>query len=164
MWFQQCLPPWLSYDSAFKEKTPELCEGKIELVKWFGFHFQLMGPSLLEVLILCFCASQYKSNETRTWCNTVQVLFLQSHSTCFGRKRPSSVLFKTITAATGTCVIVAGKSSCLLRRCDDLPATITRDNNRGWVDPKGHGAIGRILCQWKIHWHQLGSNQRSSNL
>jgi len=43
-------------------------------------------------LILCFRASWYKSNETPTWCNTVQVLVLQSHSTCFGRKRPSSVL------------------------------------------------------------------------
>jgi hypothetical protein len=35
-----------------------------------------------------------KSNETPTWCNTVQVIFLQSHSTCFGRKRPSSGVFK----------------------------------------------------------------------
>jgi len=35
---------------------------------------------------------------------------------------------------------------------------------RGWVDPQGHSAIGRILCQWKIHWHQLGSNQRPSDL
>ena len=58
----------------------------------------------------------YKSNETPTWCNTVQVLFLQGHSTCFGRKRPSSVVFKTGTAATGTCVIVAGQSSHLLIR------------------------------------------------
>ena len=63
----------------------------------------------------------------------MQVLFLQSHSTCFGRKRPSSGVFKTSTAATGTCVIVAGKSSHLLIRAllaliwrsDDLPATIT---------------------------------------
>jgi len=31
------------------------------------------------------------SNETPTWCNTVQVLFLQGHSTCFGRKRPKHV-------------------------------------------------------------------------
>ena len=46
-----------------------------------------------------------KSNETPTWCNTVQVLFLQGHSTCFGRKRPSSGVFKTSTAATGTCVL-----------------------------------------------------------
>ena len=30
-----------------------------------------------------------KSNETPTWCNTVQVLFLQSHSTCFGRQAPN---------------------------------------------------------------------------
>ena len=58
----------------------------------------------------------FKSSETPTWCNTVHVLFLQSHSTCFGRKRPSSGVFKTSTAATGTCVIVAGKSSHLLIR------------------------------------------------
>ena len=35
---------------------------------------------------------------------------------------------KTITAATGTCVIVAETEhsvSALIRRCDDLPATIT---------------------------------------
>ena len=50
--------------------------------------------------------------------NTVQVLFLQSQSTCFGRKRPSSGLFKTSTAATGTCVIVAGQSSHLLIRAE----------------------------------------------
>ena len=36
--------------------------------------------------------------------------YLQSHSTCFGRKRPSSGVIKTSTAATGTCFIVAGKS------------------------------------------------------
>ena len=68
---------------------------------------------------LQFCASVHHSmsNETPTWCNTVQVLFLQGHSTCFGRKRPSSV-FKTSTAATGTCVIVAGKSSHLLIRAE----------------------------------------------
>jgi len=56
---------------------------------------------------------QPKSNETPTWCNTVQVLFLQSHSTCFGRKRPSSSLL-------GPELVPA-----LIRRCDDLPATIT---------------------------------------
>jgi len=72
----------------------------------------------------------YKSNETPTWCNTVQVLFLQSHSACFVRKRPSSGVFKNGTVATGTCVIVAGKSSyhlirALIRWYDDLPATIT---------------------------------------
>ena len=59
---------------------------------------------------------------------------MQGHSTCFGRKRPSSGVFKTSTATTGTCVIVAGKSShlliragrpALIRRCGDLPATIT---------------------------------------
>ena len=65
----------------------------------------------------------------------MQVLFLQNHSTCFGRKRPSSGVFKTSTAATHACVIVAGKSShliragtavpALIRKCNDLPATIT---------------------------------------
>ena len=63
----------------------------------------------------------------------MQVLFLQSHSTCFGRKRPSSGAFKTSRASTGTCVIVAGQSShlliravpALIRGCDDLPTTIT---------------------------------------
>jgi len=29
---------------------------------------------------------------------------------------------------------------------------------------QGHSAIGRILCQWRIHWHQLGSNKRPSDL
>jgi len=33
-----------------------------------------------------------------------------------GVKRPSSVVFKTSTAATGTCVIVAGQSLHLLIR------------------------------------------------
>ena len=47
---------------------------------------------------------------------TLQVLFLLGHSTCFGRKRPSSGVFKTSTAATGTCVIVAGQLSHLLIR------------------------------------------------
>ena len=37
---------------------------------------------------------KYKSNETPTWYNTVHILFLQGHSTCFGRKRPSSGVFK----------------------------------------------------------------------
>ena len=51
------------------------------------------------------------SNKTPTWCNTVQVLFLQSHSTCFGRQVPIIRSIKTGTAAPGTGVIVAGRSS-----------------------------------------------------
>ena len=46
-----------------------------------------------------------KSNETPAWCKTVQVLFLQSYFTCFEHKRPSSGVFKTSTAAIGTCVL-----------------------------------------------------------
>ena len=76
--------------------------------------------------ILCFRPFRVgnvsdKSNETPTWWDTVQVLFLQSHSTCFGRKRPSSGVFKTGMAATGTCVIVAGKSPHLLIRAEFQP-------------------------------------------
>jgi len=29
---------------------------------------------------------------------------------------------------------------------------------------QGHSASGRILCQWIIQWHQLGSNQLPSDL
>ena len=54
----------------------------------------------------------------------MQVLFLRSHSTCFERKRPSSGVFKTSTAATGTCVIVAGKSSHLLIRAEGPVAAV----------------------------------------
>ena len=35
---------------------------------------------------------------------------------------------------------------------------------RGWVDPRAIVRKKGFLCQWKIHWHQLGSNQRSSDL
>ena len=32
------------------------------------------------------------------------------------------------------------------------------------VRGQDHSVIGRILCQWKIQWNKLGSNQRPSNL
>ena len=41
-----------------------------------------------------------------------------------GVKRPSSGVFKTSTAATGTCVIVAGKSSHLLIRVGTRRVTL----------------------------------------
>ena len=94
----------------------------------FLTYFPLPSLNLIFILMptivfICFTTFHFleitwnaKSNETPTWCNTVQVLILQGHSTCFGRKRPSSRVFKTSTAATGTCVIVAGKSSHLLIR------------------------------------------------
>ena len=61
----------------------------------------------------------------------MQILFLQGHSTCFGRKRPSSGIFKTSTAATGTCVIVAGKSSHLL-----ISAGVLNTPDDGRLRPK----------------------------
>ena len=84
----------------------------IHQIRCNNYNYVIFGHTL----ILCFRESKYKSNETPTWYNTVQVLFLQGHSTCFGRKGPSSGVFKTSTAATVTCVIVAGKSSHLLIR------------------------------------------------
>ena len=38
--------------------------------------------------INCNIPLSNKSNKTPTWCDTVQVSFLQSHSTCFGRQAP----------------------------------------------------------------------------
>jgi len=84
-----------------------------------GNHPNERIKQLQIVLILYFRASGYKSNETPILCNTVQVLFLQSHSTCFGGKRTSSGVLKTGTAATGTCVIVVGKSSHHLIRAEN---------------------------------------------
>ena len=74
--------------------------------------FEVKKSLYFLILILCFRASQYKANETPTWCNTVQVLFLQGHSTCFERKCPSSGVFKTTTADC-TC----NDNTCTIGRC-----------------------------------------------
>ena len=64
-------------------------QGYLKLVQRPLVHvLSLQVSHHISLLILCFRASQYKSNETPTWCNTVQVLFLQGHSTCFGRQAP----------------------------------------------------------------------------
>ena len=47
--------------------VPTSPDSLLRVRKLFHFFF---------FLILCFRASQYKTNETPTWCNTVQVLFL----------------------------------------------------------------------------------------
>ena len=89
-----------------------------EIEKWGsrGHRFTIQGTQNTRPTSKENSRDNFLPNETPTWCNTVQVLFLQIHSTCFGRKRPSSGVFKTSTAATGACVIVAGKSSHLLIR------------------------------------------------
>ena len=46
---------------------------------------------ILSLITVPWGCGKSNSNETPTWCNTMQVLFLQSHSTCFGRKRPKHV-------------------------------------------------------------------------
>ena len=66
----------------------------------------------------------------------MQVLFLQGHSTCFGRKRPSSGVFKTSTAVTSTCVIVAGKSSHLLIRAVPAAVLVLNTPDDGRLRPK----------------------------
>jgi hypothetical protein len=44
------------------------------------FYFWKNGTHAMEFTV--------RSNKTPTWCSTVQVLFLQSHSTCFGHQAP----------------------------------------------------------------------------
>ena len=59
-----------------------------KLHKWRRHRLwhRIVTMTLLE--FICFQLIQGKSNETPTWCNIVQVLFLQGHSTCFGRQAP----------------------------------------------------------------------------
>jgi len=100
------LPRWLNFVNRV------CCHDTVRSGLWIP----AFGRELLLRVLLWTEVSLKKSNETPTWCNTVQILFLQSHSTCLGRKRPSSGVFKTSTVATGACVIVAGQSSHLLIR------------------------------------------------
>ena len=101
-------PLWTLLDDA-----PMECRNMSEETMCIGCDIpvHVVTCETLSAVALWHC----KSNETPTWYNTVHVLFLQGHSTCFGRKRPSSGVFKTSTAATGTCVIVVGQSSHLIR-------------------------------------------------
>ena len=66
---------------ANRSNIAKIIKYKIIFCQWI-YNVQILP----KILILCYRASQYKSNETPTWCYTVQVLFLQSHSTCFGRQ------------------------------------------------------------------------------
>ena len=81
---------------------------ELVLISSVDIFAEIIVYVILKQWISTVCLSQMKHQLDATLC---LVLFLQSHSTCFGRKRPSSGVFKTSTAATGTCVIVAGKSS-----------------------------------------------------
>ena len=112
---KNCAPNWLYLQDYLitHNLTSKIFKHEKESF-WFR-KFGTVTPLYIKVHVHCNLL-RYKSNETPASCNTVQVLFLQSYSTCFGRKRPPSGVFKTSTAATGTCFIVAGQSSHLLIR------------------------------------------------
>ena len=76
-----------------RKNTENLVSIYFWLVKMRSLHLWLKCLKHGLVLLLCFRASSYKSNEIPTWCNTVQVLFLQSHSSCFGRFVPNMVMW-----------------------------------------------------------------------
>jgi len=77
-------------------------------LKLKGHHFETMENITDEL-----CKSQIKHHLDATLC---RFYFCRVSLHVSGVKRPSSGVFKTSTAATGTCVIVAGKSSHLLIR------------------------------------------------
>ena len=86
--------------------------GRLVLIEVFESDMQEVVAEWGETLITLFLR-QMKHQLDATLC---RFYFCRVHSTCFGHKRPSSGVFKTSTAATGTCVIVAGQSSHLLIR------------------------------------------------
>ena len=72
-WSLQCSGYWHGQQSTCRVQG---VTSQVTIIHWvFGTH--CVRDTFL-----------FKSNKTPTWCNTVQVLFLQSHSTCFGRQAP----------------------------------------------------------------------------
>ena len=76
------------YDSTFESGIPKAVTSTSDITSNSLLCSPFLKNAHCNILLLCFRASQYKSNITPTWCNTVQVLFLQSHSTCFRRQAP----------------------------------------------------------------------------
>jgi len=83
----KCVPfrrKWLSYKGAllghdvFNNDRRQQTTATIVL---FSFHMKVVSYTTGSRRSNC---TIHKSKETPTWCNTVQVLFLQGHSTCFG--------------------------------------------------------------------------------
>ena len=95
-------------------------------------HFGQMYSNTYYTIHITYSDCVNKSNKTPTWCNTVQVLFLQSLHVS-GVKRPSSGVFKTCTAATGTCVIVAGRSSHHHIRAETCRVTAEIQPAQCWI-------------------------------
>ena len=93
LWLRQVTCPCVCCCHRLCTVTPTYVSASLALSDSFlagtEYQTQVCGPVSITlyitslILLLCFRASYYKSNKTPTWCNTVQVLFLQSHSTCF---------------------------------------------------------------------------------
>ena len=84
----------------------------------FFLHIsQMLNVSTFGNTADIFAISQIKHQLDATLC---RFYFCRVNLHVSGVKRPSSGVFKTSTAATGTCVIVAGKSSHLLIRAEGL--------------------------------------------
>ena len=74
--------------------SAEIWRRRWEIITHFPMKIQSPWQSIKS------CTERARKNvglhETPTLCNTVQALFLQGHSTCFGRKRPSSGVLKLV--------------------------------------------------------------------
>ena len=102
-------------------------------------HISLLGPIPVHVSSTMCSSSRGRNCQMKHQLDATLYRFYFCRVTLHvsGVKRRSSGVFKTSTAATGTCVIVVGQSSHLLIRagtecfcrvtlwCDDLPTTIT---------------------------------------
>ena len=84
--------------------------------------------------------------------------------TCYSKTPKSAITGKAIPLQAWT-----GTEGSRKLRLPDFVTTV-QDGGRlsalrtGRLYPQGNSAIKRILCQWKIQWHQPGSNQRPSDL
>ena len=102
-------------DTIWTAPTIAKCSEILHQLCFFSFWIRReleINLVFQQILILCFRASQYKSNETPTWCNTVQVLFLQSHSTYINR---NNVLIQVIMLMLISYIFL--QNTCTSDRC-----------------------------------------------
>jgi hypothetical protein len=82
-------------------------------VRFATYSVRMASKTQLHFVLLIYNLFQMKHQIDATLC---RFYFCRVTLHVSGVKRPSSGVFKTSIAATGTCVIVAGKSSHLLIR------------------------------------------------